>query len=366
MTRSNIFIQMLLLPLSWLYGAVVRVRNWLYDAEIFPSESFDIPVINLGNITVGGTGKTPHTQYVAQLLQEKYMVAILSRGYKRKTRGFVLADENATAETIGDEPFQMKQNLGENVIIAVNADRRRGIRNLLKLRPDIAVILLDDAFQHRRVKAGLNVLLVDYNRPVYRDRQLPAGNLREAASEKKRADIIIVSKCPNTIKPMEIRVIIKDLKPLPYQEIFFSAYRYGDLRQITKSERPLSINELENYHVLLVTGIAEPETLKSCLDTQTKSLQFIRYADHHHFSQNDITFIEKTFLKISQPKKIIITTEKDAVRLKKHLADFSEDCVSKIYVLPIEVDFLQDKETEFSKKIMHFLKTNNASPKAFH
>ena len=353
--RSNILVQILLIPFSWLYGLIMHMRNWLYDTGIYQSESFDIPVINIGNITVGGTGKTPHVEYVARILQEKYTVALLSRGYKRKTSGFVLANENATAETIGDEPFQMKQNLGEKIIVAVDADRKRGIWKLLKSQPEIDVILLDDAFQHRRVTPGLNILLVDYNRPICKDRHLPAGNLREASSEKKRADIIIVSKCPSNILPIEVRTFTTELKALPYQNTFFSTYRYGDLRHITKSERPLNLNELQHYNVLLVTGIAEPQVLKSHLETLTKNLRAIRYADHHNFSQNDIKHIEKTFLEMPQSKSIIITTEKDAVRLKNHLANFCEICHSKIYVLPIEVDILQDKEDQFSKKIMDFI-----------
>jgi tetraacyldisaccharide 4'-kinase len=345
---------MLLLPLSWLYGLIMRVRNWLYKAEILQSKTYDIPVINVGNITVGGTGKTPHVEYVARILQEKYTVALLSRGYKRKTRGFVLAGENATAKMIGDEPFQMKQNLGEKIIVAVDANRRRGIKKLLKLRPEIDVILLDDAYQHRRVTPGLNILLIDYNRPIYRDRLLPAGNLRESVSEKKRADIIIFSKCPDNITPIDIRIATTDLKALPYQSLFFSTYRYGGLQHIAENDKIISLSDLNSYNVLLVTGIAQPQALKSYLETQTANLRAIHYDDHHHFSQSDIKNIEKNFS--AQPKSLIITTEKDAARLKSHLADFSEECRSKIYVLPIEVDFLQDKKAQFDKKILDFVK----------
>ncbi len=332
----------------------MRTRNWFYKAGFFHSQSFPVPIINIGNITVGGTGKTPHTEYVARLLQEKYTVALLSRGYKRKTSGFILADQSATAGTIGDEPFQMKQNLGKNIIIAVDTDRRRGIKNLLKLQPEIDVILLDDAYQHRRVAAGLNILLVDYNRPIYRDKLLPAGNLRESVAEKKRADIIIFSKCPNDITPIDIRIATTDLNPQPYQNVFFSTYCYGDLRHISDNNKKIRIEELSDKDILLVTGIAQPQPLRKYLEMQTKNLRAIHYADHYNFNHSDIAQIEREFF--AQPDSLIITTEKDAARLQNHLTAFTEECLSAIYVLPIEVKILQDKKMQFDKKIMDFVK----------
>lgn len=230
-----------LLPLSWLYGLAVRVRNALFDLGVLKSESFDVPVISVGNITVGGTGKTPHVEYLIDLLRHKCRVAVLSRGYKRKTRGYVVADSTATARTIGDEPYQMKHKFPD-VTVAVDRDRRHGIRRLTedKSADGIDVVLLDDAFQHRYVKPGINILLVDYHRLIIYDKLLPAGRLREQLSGKNRADIVIITKCPADLKPMEFRVITKAMDLYPYQHLYFTRLDYGELHPLAGGRPPAS------------------------------------------------------------------------------------------------------------------------------
>ena len=222
-----------LLPLSWLYGLGVGFRNLLFEMGILKSRSFSTPVISVGNITVGGTGKTPHVEYLVRLLKDQAKVAVLSRGYKRKTSGFVLADKDATVRSIGDEPFQMKTKF-PNVTVAVDRKRTRGIDKLTSgdYVKDIDVILLDDAFQHRYVKPGINILLVDYHRLIIYDKLLPAGRLREPVVSKNRADIVIVTKCPKDLKPMEFRVITKAMSLYPYQQLFFSTHEFEALRPV--------------------------------------------------------------------------------------------------------------------------------------
>ena len=255
-----------LYPVSWIYGAVVVMRNKLFDWGIFRSKSFDVPVICFGNLAVGGTGKTPHTEYLIKLLHDKYQVAVLSRGYKRRTKGYVLATPQCTAKTIGDEPYQMYTKFS-SVTLAVDEKRCHGIEKLLKLKePSTDVILLDDAFQHRHVKAGLNILLTDYHRLFCDDTLLPAGRLREPVSGKNRAQIVIVTKCPQDIKPIDYNIITKRLNLYPYQQLFFSSFRYGNLQPVFPTMSPdtnanstnheVALSSLTNTDILLMTGIA--------------------------------------------------------------------------------------------------------------
>ena len=256
-----------LLPVAWLYGIGVRIRNELFEMGILKSKSYDIPVISVGNITVGGTGKTPHTEYLIRLLRKKHKVAVLSRGYKRKSKGFILATSETSMPAIGDEPYQMKQKFPD-VYVAVDKNRRRGIERLCdeQIAPGTEVILLDDAFQHRYVKPGINILLVDYHRLICDDKLLPAGRLREPKEGKDRANIVIVTKCPEDIKPMGFRVISKALKLYPYQKLFFSTLKYSRLIPLF-GEEEYSLDELlPHKHVLLLTGIASPEQMKMDLE----------------------------------------------------------------------------------------------------
>ncbi|GHT71134.1 tetraacyldisaccharide 4'-kinase [Bacteroidia bacterium] len=364
---ADIKINKVLLPLSWLYGLGVWFRNKLFDCGLFSGEEFSVPVISVGNIAVGGTGKTPHTEYLIRLLSPKIKIAVLSRGYRRKTSGFVLADENSDSSTIGDEPFQIYRKFPE-ILVAVDANRRRGITNLLALpqdkRPD--VILLDDAFQHRYVKPSLSILLIDSNRLLYEDKLLPAGRLREPAKNKSRAEIIIVTKCPEEFKPIDYRVIGKNLDLYPYQSLFFTSFRYGGLTPVFSYGRvnnnPKSLDDikLRTISVLLLAGIASPQGLIKELNKYSKHVDTLIYPDHHAFSNGDLTEIKQKFDALSGENKIIITTEKDAVRLMD-CPNISESVKKALYYLPVEVIFKQEQEYMFKQKIENHvgnIKTN--------
>ncbi len=347
-----------LLPLSWCYNLGVGVRNALFDMGVLKSRSFDVPVISVGNITVGGTGKTPHVEYLVELLKKSFSVAVLSRGYKRKTSGFLLADRKSTATTIGDEPYQIKQKFPE-VQVAVDKNRCHGIQQLMDttVAGDIEVVILDDAYQHRYVKPGVNILLVDYHRLIVYDKLLPAGRLRESQSGKTRADIIIVTKCPKSLKPMEFRVIHKALDPAPYQTLFFTTLEYGSLKPIYCGEdKPLdSLTPKDN--VLLLTGIASPQQMIIDLEPLTKNITPMTFADHHQFTDDDITDINETFEAMPEPK-LIITTEKDAVRLFG-MEGLSDEVRRAIYVLPIRIKFLQEQENKFNEQIIGYVRKNS-------
>ena len=344
-------------PLSWLYGLGVRFRNTLFDMGILKSRSFSVPVISVGNITVGGTGKTPHVEYLITLLQREKRVAVLSRGYKRKSHGFHIADAKSTARTIGDEPFQMKQKFPK-VTVAVDKDRVQGIELLNRQQPAIDVILLDDAFQHRYVKPGINILLVDYHRLIIYDTLLPAGRLREPLTGKNRADIVIITKCPRDLKPMEYRVITKAMDLYPYQDIFFTTLEYGELMPMFNSEGSLTtLDDLRLQHVLLLTGIASPRQMKEDLTPFAASLSTLSFPDHHDFQQKDIDRLSHEFADLPSPK-CIITTEKDAARIIA-LQGLSQEIKNHIYILPVHISFMQDQEEKFNEKILGYVRKNS-------
>ena len=347
-----------LLPLSWCYGLGVRLRNTLFEMGILKSRSFKVPVISVGNITVGGTGKTPHVEYLARLLKGQYRVAVLSRGYKRKSKGFVLADSKTTMPEIGDEPYQMKQKFPE-VTIAVDKNRCHGIDLLTEQDQKLDVILLDDAFQHRYVKPGVNILLVDYHRLIIYDTLLPAGRLREPLNGKDRADIVIVTKCPKDLKPMEYRVITKSMNLYPYQQLFFTTLVYDELKPIftdNKGARP-TLSELKDVHTLLLTGIASPRQLEHDLSPLTPHLSPLTFNDHHQFSKKDILLINETFASMSAPK-CIITTEKDTTRLQT-VEGLSDEVRQNIYVLPVRIQFMLEQEETFNKYITSYVLKNS-------
>lgn len=347
-----------LTPLSWLYGMGVALRNALFDMDVLESRSYKIPVICVGNLTVGGTGKTPHTEYLLRLLSPRYKVAVLSRGYKRKTSGYILATEESTVEEIGDEPWQMKQKFPD-IYVAVDKNRREGIERLCDDPEtcDVEVILLDDAFQHRYVKPGLSILLVDYHRMVTDDRLLPAGRLREPMESMNRANIVVVTKCPHDIKPMDYRVIQKALGLKPYQDLFFSTFRYGKLWGLFHDkERKLSSLAPEES-VLLLTGIASPEQLHIDLRRHTQRITTLSYPDHHNFTPYDIRHINHVFASLPSPR-IIITTEKDATRLL-YMQGLSREVKESLYILPIRVDFLRDEQDMFNEKISGYVLKNS-------
>ena len=346
-----------LLPLSWIYGSIVRFRNWLFDIGLKKSKAFSIPIISVGNITVGGSGKTPHVEYLIRLLHDKAKIAVLSRGYKRKSHGYVLADEHTTMSEIGDEPFQMYQKFSD-IYVAVDAKRVRGIETLQseEATKDVDVVLLDDAFQHRYVKPGINILLVDYHRLIIYDKMLPAGRLREPLSGKNRADIVIITKCPKDLKPMEFRVLTKAMNLYPFQKLYFTCINY-DIPKGVFNDSSKKLEELKDYHVLLLTGIASPKQMEHDLKPMVKGMTSLSFGDHHHFKGKDIDRINETFEAMPEPR-LIITTEKDAVRLRETegLYETVKEC---IYKLPIKVNFMLDQEDNFNDKIISYVRKNS-------
>ena len=348
----------LLLPVSWIYGLITRVRNYMFDNNLLPIESFPISIISIGNITVGGTGKTPHTEYLIKLLKHKFNIAVLSRGYKRKTVGYVHADTSASAKTIGDEPFQLYQK-NPDIVVSVDANRRNGIKQIIAQYPQTDIILLDDAFQHRYVEANQSILLVDYNRMITEDHLLPYGYLRESVRGIDRADIVIITKCPPDLTPIEAKSIYKDLSLLAYQSIFYTSFTYGNIKSVFNTNN--SINKLiikqKKYAILLVTGIAQPEPLIQYVKKLAHSLETYTLPDHHFFTSKDMAYIIQTFEKMPQEKRLIIVTEKDAARL---IGDplFPDHLKPYTCMLPICVEFLFDQEKIFNSKIIDYVTKN--------
>lgn len=326
-------------PLSYIYGAVTDVRNWLFDHDVLRSEEFDVPVVSVGNITVGGTGKTPHVEYIAGMLGSTYNVAVLSRGYKRKTKGFILANSNSTPESVGDEPLQIYLKLGQRVKVAVCESRRKGISEIMRMFPDTQLILLDDAFQHRYVSPKVSVLLMDYTRPIYEDSLLPLGRLRESAHQTNRADMVVVTKCPDDLSPLSLRLITKKLELMPYQKLYFSNIRYGSLTPVFPDDKPyhVELGSLSSRDtVMLLTGIANPRGFVRHFRTYPFKVVVCHYPDHHDFSRADLQQLKQKFLGMKGERKIVITTEKDAVRLAYN-PYFPPALKPQTYFIPISV-----------------------------
>ena len=348
-----------LLPLSWLYGVGTDARNMLFDMGILTSKTYEIPTISVGNITAGGTGKTPHIEYLIRLLSKNHKVAVLSRGYKRRSRGFVLAEADTPMEEIGDEPWLIKQKFPE-VYVAVDSNRRNGIEKLTSdnRTRDVQVILLDDAFQHRYVTPKLNILLVDYHRMITDDRLLPAGRLRERVSNKIRANMVIVTKCPRDITPMGCRVVKQALHLKPFQNLYFSTFRYGNLTQLF-GEGEIGIKQLrkENMHVLLLTGIGNPQQMEQDMRKFVQHVTPLSYPDHHYFTPKNVIEINRVANNMMKPM-IIVTTEKDATRLR-NLKGLDENVRNNMYVLPIEVEILKEKETTLNEQIIKYVHKNS-------
>ena len=325
---------------------------------VLPSVSYDIPIINVGNITVGGTGKTPTVEYLIRLLSDQYRVAVLSRGYKRKTKGYLLSSMTTTMEEIGDEPWQIKQKFPD-IYVAVDANRRRGIERLMtdEATKDVEVILLDDAFQHRYVKAGYNILLVDYHRIISDDCLLPAGRLRERASASNRASTVIVTKCPQHINAMGFRVILSSLNIRPYQHLFFSTFTYETMYQLW-GDGTLDPDMLrkDNTHVLLLNGIGNPRQMEQDVRKFVQHISPLAFPDHHYYTRRDAETINKAFQELPQPH-IIITTEKDAARLKL-LEGLTDEVKQSTYVLPIGISIMRNEKEKLDKTIKDYVREN--------
>ena len=351
-------ISYIVLPFSWIYGFIVFVRNKCFDFGILKEVEFNIPIISVGNITVGGTGKTPHIEYLIRLLKNDYKVALLSRGYKRKTRGFILAEDFSDAEMIGDEPCQVKRKFPE-IMVAVDSDRRNGIKKILDTYKDIDVILLDDAFQHRYVKPGLSVLLIDYNRPVSNDFLLPSGQLREPASSRNRADIILVSKSPGNLSAIDRRIIVKDLNLRDLQYLYFTTVIRDEPLPVFKDFDGTGISNLlsSGPSLLLVSGIANPQALKNFVSDTSTVIKEIRFPDHHNFTKKDISRIILDFENMKGVEKVLITTEKDAARLQKY-SNIAENVKKRMFYIPVKIEFLNDDEENFNKHILDYVRNN--------
>ncbi|MFL9484155.1 tetraacyldisaccharide 4'-kinase [Chitinophagaceae bacterium LWZ2-11] len=355
MNLNSIFLKsfrIVLFPIALVYGLIVKVRNFLFNKGYLKSTTFNFPIICVGNVAVGGTGKSPMTEYLIDLLKPRFKVGTLSRGYKRKTKGYALAGKETTALDIGDEPMQFHIK-HPDIAVAVGEERIVAIPQLLHDRPDLNVIILDDAFQHRSVKAGLNILLTEYSNLYTNDFFLPTGDLRDERSSAKRSQIIIVTKCPADLSEEQRKKIIKELKPEPAQKMFFTTIEYGiPYHIITKEKRTIT----QDDEVLLVCGIANPKPVKELLLQQSHTYYQKDYSDHHIFTIDDLSDIVNQFRKIQAANKFILTTEKDAVRLVK----FTEVLADQpVYVLPIKHAFLFNEGQLFNDQILSFVKNFN-------
>jgi tetraacyldisaccharide 4'-kinase len=357
----------LLGPLSFVYGVIVWLRNFLYDHKVLKSKEYEIPIISIGNISVGGTGKTPHTEYLLRMLNKEFSIAVLSRGYKRKTKGFRFVETNSTALESGDEPLQIKKKFPD-AIVAVDANRTRGIETLLEKFPDLNLIIMDDAFQHRRVKSGLSILLNNFSHPISKDFLLPLGRLREGKSSVFRSHIIIVSKCPYELKPIERRIMHKEMEVLPYQYLFFSTLKYKTLKPVFPDVVKVLNGDflhLKKHNVLAFTGIAKSENFIEYLQPKCQTLKHLKFSDHRNFTLRDIKLISKNFEALNNDK-LIITTEKDAVRLKTN-SIFPDELKKHFYYLPIEIELLisDDEKQQFDNQIFSYVRNNKRYSKLY-
>jgi tetraacyldisaccharide 4'-kinase len=349
---SNWFLKsfrILLLPFALLYGAIVVLRNRLYDKKILRSTPFGLPLICVGNLSTGGTGKSPMVELLVKNLKDEFKVATLSRGYKRKTTGYALASEKTTAIDIGDEPMQFYRKFPA-VPVAVGEERIVAIPQLLHDRPETEAIILDDAFQHRSIEPGFNILLTDCNNLFTRDFFLPTGDLRDERGSYRRAQMIVVTKCPANITEEECQSIYAEIEPMPTQKVFFTTIAYGLPYHLVTGEQMILRNTTE---VLLVTGIANPNPLKKHLEQQTNQYHLMSYGDHHIFTIDDFKEIKKRFDALQAPDKIILTTEKDAMRLLKFAAEMDG---IPFYVLPIEHRFLFGGQEAFMETVANFIR----------
>lgn len=348
--KRNWFAIILLSPFTLLFAGIISLRNIFYEAGLLKSTSFSIPVINVGNLSVGGTGKTPHIEYLIRLLSPYLNVGTLSRGYKRKSKGFRMVRLNDGADISGDEPLQFKSKF-PNVPVSVSESRNIGIPLLIKNHPELQTVLLDDAFQHRSVIPGLNILLTEYNNLFTDDFLMPSGRLREPKSSYERAHVIVVTKCPPFL-PIEERENIKNkIKPFPFQKVLFSKYQYGKPYFIF--DKNIRIDLTKENNVVLISAIANVDYLLSYLETEATIENVVKYEDHHYFSDMEVEYFKKMYDQ-SADQTIFLTTEKDAMRLSLHREYLNTHKVP-IFVLPIEVSFLDDDQEDFDRSIKNFL-----------
>ena len=350
-------LRIFLLPFAWIYGLIMLVRGKMFDWHILPSESFPLPVICVGNLSYGGTGKTPMVEYIIRMFHDQMKVATLSRGYKRNTRGYVLATENSTYEEIGDEPLQYKMKFS-NLEVAVHERRRAGIRKLMEGFPDLGLVVLDDAFQHRYVKAGINILRTDFHKLFVNDYPIPAGTLREFRSASRRADIIIVTKTPSVLSPITRRRLIELIRPIGHQQLLFSFIRYGDPLPLCEEHQEL----FKDYYntILLFSGIANSYPLQDHLRPKCHELHVMDFMDHHKYTKTDLERIKVNFDNMFTRNKVIFTTEKDAMRLDKSaLKDIIK--TMPVFYIPIEMGFHNGDSVIFADQIRAYVEENTGN-----
>ena len=348
---SSILAKIILAPFAALYGLGVSFRNFAYNNGLLKGITFNLPIISVGNLSVGGSGKTPHTEYLIRGLKDYLNIATLSRGYGRTSKGFRVVYPNHTAKDVGDEPLQFRRKFPD-LFVAVSESRSVGISEIVAQQPETQLILLDDAFQHRAVTPGLNILLTEWSNPFTRDHLLPVGRLREWRGGYERADIIVVSKCPLDLRADERRALVEEIAPKPHQEVFFSFYDYGTPYYVFNAGYRVPLDA--NMDVLLISAIAQTEYLLNYLEENVKSVTSIAYPDHHDFTRQDIGDLKNRFDNYPSPRKIILTTEKDAVRLQQHRQFLLEHRLP-IFALPVEVDFLDNDRTRFDARVQKFL-----------
>jgi len=353
-----VIVKILLFPAACLYGLIVGIRNRLFDWKILPSKVFNIPVISVGNLSAGGTGKTPHTEYLAALLKGKYKIAILSRGYRRKTRGFIMVTPEHTQIEIGDEPMQYLKKFPD-IILAVDENRKRGISKILEANPDTEVILLDDAFQHRYVKPGKSIILTDYHHLFVHDYLLPTGMLRESARGARRADLIIVTKTPRIFSPITRRNLVKELNPKRHQKLFYSYISYDRPvpLKLCSNQKPAA---LKYNYIIMVAGVANSYPLQEYLKGICNELIVIDFHDHHQYTTGDFDKISREYQGIISKDKVIFTTEKDATRLdKEEFSSYLE--VLPVYYVPIMIKFHDCDDIRFDKLILDYVQKSISS-----
>lgn len=352
---KNIF----LYPLSLIYGLITAIRNFLYDSGILKTVEFAFPVICVGNITVGGTGKTPHTEYIAALLKQNFKVATLSRGYKRETDDFRIATPSTQVWELGDEPLQIARNFPD-ILVTVDKNRVHGVKQILQEFPETEVIILDDGYQHRRITPGFSILLSDFQRLFIRDHMLPFGNLRESKNNMRRADIILITKSPENISPIQRRLIVKEIDKSPYQNLYFTTFIYKPpvpVFDIPAAECLPDNSKCDNCGIVLITGIANPRSLKEYLQKSYTEIIHLSFPDHHNFTEKDLVSFSTAFNNLKSATRYLFTTEKDAVRLRE-FANIAESLKSVFFYIPVGIHFLNDDKDEFDNLIINYVRKN--------
>jgi tetraacyldisaccharide 4'-kinase len=341
---------LVLRPLSAIYGLVTGARNKMFDCGLLSQRRFDIPVLVVGNIAVGGTGKTPHTEYLVERLRYRYNIGVLSRGYNRATKGFVLATSKTAAREIGDEPYQIYRKYGRDVMVAVCEDRCKGIEEMRRVDPNLNLIILDDAFQHRYVQPSLSIVLTEYSRPVFKDRLMPAGRLRESPDALQRADIVVVTKCPDTLQPLDYSLMARDLKLLAYQKLYFTQYSYGPLHPVFDDDPDQPVPNLSalgpDDTVVALAGVANPRPFVRHIKQSGVNVKTLIFRDHHNFVRDDIVrLVEKIKSAKNPASTIVVTTEKDAMRLRG-FKNMRPGLRRRLFYLPIQVEFIRTGKLE--------------------